>query len=273
MTTTTTLSTTVLHPPRRPRLYWACADALVLAARTLRHIWRIPEQLAFATLQPVVFVLLFRYVFGGAIHVGGASYVNYLMAGIFAQAMAFGAVNTGVGLAEDLQQGLIDRFRTLPMARSAVLVGRTLADLVRNLFVVLIMLLVGVLVGFRPAGSAVGWVGAVALLLLMSFAFSWVGAALGLLIRSAEAVQPAAMSWLFPLTFASSAFVPPASMPGWLRAFATHQPLTLVIDTTRALFLGRPVGAEGWQAVAWLAGILVAFAPLAVALYRRAATR
>ena len=270
MTTVTTTAATPLQPSPGPRLYWACADALALTGRNLRHIPRIPEQLAFATIQPIMFVLLFRYVFGGAIRVGGStSYVDYLMAGIFVQAMALGAVNTAVGLAEDLQRGLVDRFRSLPMARSAVLVGRTVADLVRNLFVFLMMLGVGLLVGFRPQGAVLGWLGAAGLLFLLSFAFSWIGATIGLLIRSAEAVQQGVLSWLFPLTFASSAFVPTASMPGWLRAFATHQPLTLVIDTVRTLFLGRPVGAEGWPAVAWLVGIIAVFAPLAVALYRR----
>jgi ABC-type multidrug transport system permease subunit len=158
--------------PLRSRLYWALADGLVLAKRNLLQIPRIPELLIFATIQPVMFVLLFRYVFGGAIDVGSQSYVNYLMAGIFAQTVAFGSMTTGIGLAEDLSRGLIDRFRSLPMARSAVLVGRTIADLVRNMFVVAVMLAVGLLVGFRPEGSLTGWAAAIGLLLLLSFAFS-----------------------------------------------------------------------------------------------------
>jgi ABC-type polysaccharide/polyol phosphate export permease len=165
------------------KLYWALADGLVLAKRNLVQIPRIPELLVFATIQPVMFVLLFRYVFGGAIDVGGTSYVNFLMAGIFVQTVAFGSVATGVGLAEDLQKGLVDRFRSLPMARSAVLTGRTIADLVRNMFVVVVMLAVGLLVGFRPEAGVVGWVAAIGLLLLLSFAFSWIGATIGLMVR------------------------------------------------------------------------------------------
>src|ERR671915_2539090 len=203
-----------LQPPRRSRVYWALADGLVLARRNLVQIPRIPELLVFATIQPVMFVLLFRYVFGGAIDVGGTSYVNFLMAGIFVQTVAFGAVTTGIGLAEDLQKGLVDRFRSLPMARSAVLTGRTIADLVRNMFVVAVMLAVGLLVGFRPEAEVTGWVAAIGLLLLLSFAFSWIGATIGLMVRSVEAVQSAGFIWLFPLTFASSAFVRTEDMPG-----------------------------------------------------------
>ncbi len=257
----------------RRRLYWALADGLVLAKRNLVQIPRIPELLIFATIQPVMFVLLFRYVFGGAIDVGSQSYVNYLMAGIFAQTVAFGSMTTGIGLAEDLSRGLIDRFRSLPMARSAVLVGRTIADLVRNLFVVAVMLAVGLLVGFRPGGGATGWIAAIGLLLLLSFAFSWIAATIGLLVRNVEAVQPASFVWLFPLTFASSAFVPTSSMPGWLRAFAERQPITQVVDAVRGFLLDEPVGSAGWQALAWCVGILLVFVPLAVSLYRRMTAR
>jgi ABC transporter DrrB family efflux protein len=257
----------------RRRLYWALADGLVLAKRNLVQIPRIPELLIFATIQPVMFVLLFRYVFGGAIDVGSQSYVNYLMAGIFAQTVAFGSMTTGIGLAEDLSRGLIDRFRSLPMARSAVLVGRTIADLVRNMFVVAVMLAVGLLVGFRPGGGAIGWVAAIGLLLLLSFAFSWIAATIGLLVRNVEAVQPASFVWLFPLTFASSAFVPTSSMPGWLRAFAERQPITQVVDAVRGFLLDEPVGSAGWQALAWCVGILLVFVPLAVSLYRRMTAR
>jgi ABC transporter DrrB family efflux protein len=257
----------------RSRLYWALADGLVLAKRNLVQIPRIPELLIFATIQPVMFVLLFRYVFGGAIDVGSQSYVNYLMAGIFAQTVAFGSMTTGIGLAEDLSRGLIDRFRSLPMARSAVLVGRTIADLVRNMFVVAVMLAVGLLVGFRPGGGATGWVAAIGLLLLLSFAFSWIAATIGLLVRNVEAVQPASFVWLFPLTFASSAFVPTSSMPGWLRAFAERQPITQVVDAVRGFLLDEPVGSAGWQALAWCVGILLVFVPLAVSLYRRMTAR
>ena len=239
-----------MQPRRYGKLYWAPADGWVLAKRNLVQIPRIPELLAFATIQPVMFVLLFRYVLGGAIEVGGESYVNYLMAGIFVQTVAFGAVSTGVGLAEDLQKGLVDRFRSLPMARSAVLTGRTIADLIRNLFVVLVMLVVGILVGFRPEVGVTGWAGAIGLLLLLSFSFSWIGATIALLMRSTEALQSAGFIWLFPLTFASSAFVMTNNMPGVLKSFANHQPITQVIDAVRGFLLDQPVGSHGWQALA-----------------------
>jgi len=261
------------RPLRRGRLQWALADAWVLARRNLLHIPRVPELLVFSTIQPIMFVLLFRYVFGGAIRGTGTSYVNFLMAGIFVQTVAFGSVITGIGLAEDLQRGIVDRFRSLPMSHSAVLTGRTIADLVRNMFTVAVMLAVGLLVGFRPHGSVLGWIGAVGILLLISFSFSWIAAVVGLSVRSVEAAQSAGFIWLFPLTFASSAFVPTSTMPGWLQAFADHQPITLAVNAERALLLGLPVGSNGWQAVAWCAGILAVFVPLAVSLYRRVAAR
>ncbi len=258
-------------PPsgRLGRLKLTLADTLVLTKRSLTHTVRSPELLIFATIQPVMFVLLFRYVFGGAIAVRGTSYVNYLMAGIFVQSVSFGAMTTGVGLATDLTQGLVDRFRSLPMSRSAVLTGRTLGDLGRNMFTVLVMLGVGLLVGFRPHGSPLRWLGAAGLLLLISFSLSWISATIGLLVRNVEAVQSAGFVWLFPLTFASSAFVPTSSMPGVLRAFAEHQPITQVVNAVRALVLDRPVGSAGWQAVVWCVGILAVFVPLSVRLYRR----
>jgi ABC transporter DrrB family efflux protein len=254
------------------RLYWLGHDALVLTERGLRQTTRIPELLVFSTIQPVMFVLLFRYVFGGAIHVGGGtSYVNFLMAGIFVQTLAFGGVTTGIGLADDLQKGLIDRFRSLPMSRLAVLLGRTLADLVRNGLTAIVMLAVGVAVGFRPQGSALDWLGAAGLLLLFTFSFSWIGASIGLAVRNVEAVQSAGFIWLFPLTFASSAFVPTSSMPSWLRDFANAQPISKVVGAVRAWVLGQPAGSGAWVALAWCVGVLVVFVPLSVWLYKRAA--
>lgn len=263
----------VTPPTRGGRLYWLISDTLVLTGRSLRHIPRIPELLVFATIQPIMFVLMFRYVFGGAIAIHGTSYVNYLMAGIFVQTVAFGALTTGVGLAEDLNRGLIDRFRSLPMSRSAVLTGRTVADLLRNVLVVVIMLVVGLIVGFSPHGSVLGWLAAAGLLLLFSFAFSWIGATIGLLIRSAEAVQSAGFIWVFPFTFVSSAFVQTRTMPGGLRQFAEHQPITQVINSVRGFTLGHPDASASWQGLAWCVGVLLVFVPLAVSTYRRTTAR
>jgi ABC transporter DrrB family efflux protein len=260
----------------------AMSHAVVMAKRHLIQIPRIPELIVFATIQPIMFVVLFRYVFAGSIDVGGnESYINFLMAGIFVQTVAFGSVATGIGLAADLRLGLIDRFRSLPMAPSAVLTGRTIADLVRNMFVVGVMIVVGVLVGFRPEGSLLGWINAIGLLLLLSFTFSWVGAAVGLAVRSVEVAQSAGFIWLFPFTFASSAFVNPVNIePEWLQAFVEHQPITQVVNAVRAQILGPEAAQElsippdsEWKALVWLLAILVVMVPVAVRLYRRAAAR
>jgi ABC-2 type transport system permease protein/oleandomycin transport system permease protein len=244
-------------------------DSGVIIWRQLIQLPRIPEVLIFALIQPVMFVLLFRYVFGGAIQTPGESYVNYLMPGIFAQTVAFGAVASGIGLAEDLRRGIIDRFRSLPMSRSAVLVGRTVSDLVRNAAVVAVMMGVGLLVGFRPSGSVAAIILAFALLFLTSFAFSWIGVVIALSLKTVEAVQSAGFIWLFPLTFASSAFVPTDSMPSWLQGFAVNQPFTVVVNAVRALFLAQPVGTLVWQALAWMIGITAVMIPLATRQYRR----
>ena len=273
MNSSTLHTTHTLLPLARPSIYWTLADALVLARRQLVQIPRIPEELLFATIQPIMFVFLFRYVFGGAIAVSGTSYVNYLMAGIFAQTVIFGSTNTGIGLATDLQKGLVDRFRSLPMARSAVLTGRTLADLVRSTFVVFVMWMVGLLVGFQPQGNVLSWVAAAGLLLLTSLAFSWISATVGLVVSSVEAAQSAGFIWLFPLTFASSAFVPTQSMPSWLRAFAEHQPVSLIVNAVRGLLLNQPDASTIWQALAWCVGLLVIFIPLAVWAYGRRTAR
>jgi len=262
-----------LKPQMRPSIYWTLSDALVLAKRHLVQVPRIPDELIFATIQPIMFVLLFRYVFGGAIAVTGTSYVNYLMAGIFTQTVIFGSTTTGVGLANDLQRGLVDRFRSLPMAKSAVLTGRTISDMVRNTFIVIVMWTVGLLVGFRPEGSVLSWFAAAGILILTSFAFSWISALIGLLVNSVEAAQSAGFIWLFPLTFASSAFVPTKSMPDWLRVFAEHQPVSLIVNAVRGLLLNTPDASTIWQALAWCVGILVVFIPLAVWAYGRRTAR
>jgi len=255
--------------PARLPLSWTVRDIGAMTRRNILRYVRIPQLLVFSTIQPVMFVLLFNYVFGGALRVPGVlHYIDYLMAGIFVQTAIFGSTQTGVGLAEDLSKGMIDRFRSLPMARSAVLAGRTLGDLFRNVFVVLLMTGVAYLVGFRFHGL-LGAIGALGLVLLVGFAFSWISATIGLLVRNVEAAQTAGFIWVFPLVFASSAFAPVATMPGWLQGFAKATPITTTVDAVRALSLGRPPGSELWWSLAWIAGILLVFVPFAVSRYRR----
>jgi ABC-2 type transport system permease protein len=263
------------------RVRWAIRDGMVIAERNLIRYVRIPTLLVFSTIQPVMFVLLFRFVFGGAIRglPPSIDYVNYLMPGVFVQTAIFGSTQTGVGLAEDLGKGIVDRFRSLPMARSAVLAGRTTADLVRNLFVVLLMTGVGYLVGFRFQGG-VGWaVLGILLAVAAGFAFSWISALIGLSIKDVESVQAASFVWIFPLTFASSAFVPVQTMPGWLQAWAKANPITIWANTLRTFVLGsRPevhqlTGGSTTKLVIesslWIAGILAVFVPLAIRTYRK----
>ena len=254
------------------RLRWALSDAMALTGRNLLAYIRLPQLIVFSTIQPIMFVLIFRYVFGGAIQAPpGESYVNFLMPGIFVQTVAFGAVGTGIGLAEDLGKGVIERFRSLPMARSSVLAGRTSADLVRNVFVVLLMALVGFLVGFRVETGPLSFLGGIALLLIFGYALSWVFALVGLGSPNAETAQATMFPLLFPLVFASSAFVPLESMPGWLQTFAANQPITVAVDAVRVLMLGGPATSAVLQSLAWSVGILAVFGPLAVRRYRRAA--
>ena len=209
------------------------ATPLTIAQRNLITLKRVPQLLIFSTIQPVIFVLLFRYVFGGAIHVPGVPYVDFLMPGVFAQTVAFGSMNTAIGLAADVNTGLIERFRSLAMARSAVLAGRTLADAVRNVLVVVLMAAVGFAVGFRVHTNAFAFLGALALLVLFGYALSWVFAAVGLAVGDPETAQAAAFPLMAPLVFASSAFVPVATMPGWLQPFAENQPLSVVVSASR----------------------------------------
>lgn len=272
--TTSTLDTIGVATPGpthavKAARHTAVADAVTLTWRNLLNLRRKPQLIVFATIQPVIFVLMFRFVFGGAITVPGTSYVNYLMPGIYIQTVTFGALTTGVGLAEDMQNGLIDRFRSLPMARSAVLVGRTLADLCRNVFVVALMAVVGFLVGFRIETNLVAYLAALGLVLLFSFALSWIFAFVGMVVGDAETAQAASFPILAPLVFASSAFVPLATMPGWLQAFAEHQPVSITVDAVRALCLGGPTAGPVFKAFLWIAVIIGTFAPLAVRQYRK----
>jgi ABC transporter DrrB family efflux protein len=255
------------------RFTWVISDSLVMVGRNLIRYVRLPQLLIFSTIQPVMFLLLFTYVFGGAIKSGGGSYIDYLLPGILVQSAVFGAIQTGVGLTEDLAKGLIDRFRSLPMARSAVLAGRTLSDTMRNIFVILLMFGVGSLIGFRLGGSVSDAITAFAILLLFGFAFSWISATIGMLVKNVETAQVAGFIWVFPLVFASSIFVPLETMPDWLRAFAEINPITVTAQAVRALALGNLDSLEtarlAWKAFAWVAAILAVFMPIAIRLYRR----
>lgn len=258
-----------LETKKRSRFGYAVSDTLAITQRNLQSMARTPELLVFSTIQPVLFVLMFRYVFGGAISVPGVPYVDFLMPGIWAQTITFGAMSTGVGLAEDLGKGLIERFRSLPMARSAVLAGRTMADLARNVFVVALMVVVGWLVGWRLGTNFLAFLAAMAVLLLFAFSLSWAFALIGLSAPNSETAQAMSFPLLAPLVFASSAFVPVDSMPGWLQPFARNQPLSVTVDAVRALTLGGPTTEYVVKAVLWSVGIIALFAPLAVARYRR----
>jgi ABC-2 type transport system permease protein/oleandomycin transport system permease protein len=247
------------------------SDTLVVAERNLVRLPRAPDLLLAFTVQPVMFVLLFVYVFGGAIQTPGYEYVDFLIPGIIVQNIAFGGFVTALGLNEDLHKGLIDRFRSLPMARPAVLAGRTLADVVTNALSVAVLLVTGLIIGFSFNASAVEIVGGIGLLLLFGYAFSWVFALLGLLVSSPESANSVGFIAVFPLTFISSAFVPVESMPAALEWFAEVNPFTIQVDAMRALWLGAPAGNSVWGAAVWSLVILAIFAPLAVARYRRAA--
>lgn len=263
--------TTVPVHSSKSALRWIVSDVLTIARRNLLALVRIPTAIVFSVLQPIMFVLLFRYVFGGVIHVPGINYVNYLIPGILVQTTIFGGIGTAIGLAEDLQRGLIERFRALPMSRTAVLAGRTVADLVRNVGVVVIITLVGFAVGFRPTGRAVAYVMACLLMLLFAYCVSWGFAFVGLAAPNSETAQAMTFPVIFPLTFASAIFVPVASMPGWLQGFAIHQPVSQVADAVRGLMLGTPTGNSVWVSIAWCVGIILILAPLSTAKYRKVA--
>ena len=272
--------TTTTRAPRAGRMSarWVLSDAAAMTRRNLLKYVRVPTLLVFSTIQPVMFVLLFAYIFGGAVNIPGVSYKDFLMPGIFVQTAVFGSMQTGIGLADDITHGMIDRFRSLPMARSAVLAGRTMSDSVRNLFVILLMTGVGYLIGFRFRGGFMFSVAGILLAVLFSHAFSWVSALIGLSIRDVESTQAASFASIFPVVFASSAFVPIATMPGWLQAFAKVNPISLTVNAIRSLTLpshvantvqGGTTGTHVWQALMAIGLILAVFVPLAVRAYRK----
>jgi ABC transporter DrrB family efflux protein len=253
-------------------LQYGASDTLVLAKRSILRIRRQPDLLIGFTVQPVMFVLLFVYVFGGAIDTGPLDYVDFLIPGIIVQSMVFGGFVTALGLSEDLKKGLIDRFRSLPMWAPAVVSGRILADVGTNVIQLVIMFVVGIAAGFRFS-TGLPEIAAGIALLLFGYAFSWVFAFIGLTASSPEASNAYGFTILFPVTFVSSAFVPPQTMPGWLQPIAEHNPFTTMVDAARALFVDTPAGNDIWLAVVWAVGIIVVFGALSIWRYRSAVVR
>ncbi len=255
------------------KLYYQAVDTWAITRRNLLRYIRLPQLVFFSSIQPIIFLTLFNFVFGGALgHEGAAlhgKYINYLLPGIMVQVTLFGGLQTGIGLARDINSGLIDRFRSLPMSRAAVLAGRTLADMLRNVVVVSIMLAVGYLYGFRFSNGLPNALLMVVILLLFGFAFSWVAAYLGLTMKDEETAQLAGFVFVFPLVFASAAFVPVGSMAKWLQHFANNQPITFAANGARDLALGLPSHGAIWKILLWTAGILIVFVPLSIMSYRK----
>ena len=264
-------STTLPVQAQKSSLRWAVSDILTISRRNLIVLVRVPTSLVFAMVQPVMFVLLFRYVFGGVIKIPNTDYVNFLIPGILVQTTIFGAIGTTIGLAEDLQRGLIERFRALPMARMAVLAGRTVSDLARNVIVLVLITIVGIAVGFRPHGGVIPYIQACLLMLLFAYCLSWGFAYLGLSAPNSETAQAMAFPIIFPLTFASSIFVPVSTMPGWLQGIATNQPVSQAANAVRGLMLNGTGGNSSWITLIWSVGAILVLGPLATARYRRAA--
>jgi ABC-2 type transport system permease protein len=257
----------------RGGLRWALHDSFIEAGRHVRALPRNPEQLFFATLQPIMFVLLFRYVFGGSIEVPGFRYEQFLIPGIFAQTAVFGSSYTAIGLAEDLSKGFVDRLRSLPISQAAVLIGRTISDLIRNIISFTVMFIVAFAIGFRFEGGLLNGLLATALLLAFSYSFSWIQAWIGLSVGSVEAANSASFLWMFPLTFVSSAFVSTESLTPWLRRVADINPFTVVTNAARALYSGRPVEGTVVQSLLWAAGITAVFAFISIRKFERVAKR
>jgi len=250
------------------QLNYAVSDSWQITKRNVRRNFRLPQLLVFSSIQPVMFLLLFNFVFGGAVAEGG-SYINFLLPGILIQTVLFGAIQTGVGLAEDIQKGVTDRFRSLPMSRVAHMAGRILADALRNVFVLALMYGVGVLLGFEAGNGVLYLLSGFVLSIFFGIAFSWVAALFGLITKDAETAQVFGFLWTFPLVFASSVFVPVATMPGWLQAFAYNQPVTHAVNSLRYLTLGVGEAEAILKTIAWIIGLILVFAPIAVMKYRR----
>lgn len=261
---------------KRPQLVQNINDGLIMIARSTRHIVRNTDQLLGTFFQPIMFLALFATVFGGAIGLAlpkGISYLDFLMAGIIIQTVAFGSTTTAIAVANDLQKGIIDRFRSLPMSNLAVLTGHVISDLFRNGLSTIVMIVTGLVMGFRSSASPMDWLAIAGLIALFTLTFSWIAAIMGVLAKSVEGVQWLSFIIVFPLTFASSAFVPTEGMNRVLKAFAENQPITHVIEAVRALILGQPIGNHGWLAVIWCVGVMIIVVPLAAILFKRRSTQ
>ncbi|EST23744.1 ABC transporter [Streptomycetaceae bacterium MP113-05] len=287
MSVTQNRSPALVAPVAKGGLGQSVTDSLIVAKRNLIRMKRIPEMVIFGLIQPVMFVVLFSYVFGGSINVPGAgldpgAYREFLMAGIFAQTVTFATAGSGAGIAEDMHKGLIDRFRSLPMARGAVLTGRTLADLVQTALTLVVLALVALLVGWRTHENALNVLAGFGLLLLLGYAFTWIGALIGLTVRTPEAATSGGLIWLFPLTFISIAFVPSQNMPAVLQHIAEWNPFSATVQAAREMFGNIPPGFPvpeawpmqhpGWASFIWSVLIIVVFRTLAVRKYKSAAT-
>ncbi len=273
---TTAVATSTARAGMGQRARYAIIDGAIVAERNIVSLFRVPTVLVFELVQPVMFTLLFRYVFGGAIAglPPGLDYVAFLMPGIFAQNAIFGATTTAIGIADDMKKGMIDRFRSLPMSRSAMLIGRTTADLVKNFIVVSLMVGVGYLIGFRFQNGLIPAIGVFGLVLAVGFSFSWISAAVGLAIKETEAVQAAIFTFIFPIVFMSTVFVPLVTLPGWLQVIARNNPVSIWADAARILTVGEFPGSGSLEhalfvSTVWIIGILVVFVPLSVRLYKK----
>jgi ABC-2 type transport system permease protein len=262
----------VLEFDKKPAFLLKIQDSLLMIKRSSRHIVRNSDQLLGTFFQPIMFLVLFSAVFGGSISKAlppGVSYLNFLMAGIIVQTVAFGSTTTALAVCNDMQKGIVDRFRSLPMGNLAVLNGHVISDLFRNTLSTVVMLLAGLVIGFRSHASPMAWLAIAGLLLLFTFTFSWLAAIVGVFAKSVEAVQWLTFVLIFPLTFASTAFVPSAGMGKYLKAFAVNQPITHVVEAVRALILGNPLGDHAWLSVAWCVGLLIIAIPVASILFQR----
>ncbi len=261
---------------RQPKALLAVTDSLIMIRRSSTHIIRNTDQLLGTFFQPIMFLVLFATVFGGAIEQAlpaGVSYLDFLMAGIIVQTVAFGSTTTAIAVSNDLQKGIVDRFRSLPMNNLAVLSGHVISDVFRNGLSTIVMLITGLVIGFRSDASPADWAYIAFILLLFTLTFSWLSAIMGVVSKSVEGVQWLSFVIVFPLTFASSAFVPTDNMTPVLKAFAENQPITHIIEAVRALILGYPIGDHGWLSIVWCVGIMIVAIPLASWLFRNRANR